>query len=201
MEDAVSRACQFLYAFLFVVLAGSPGFAQEKNKADHEALRALMKKCTDAMNANKLSDLDGSVDSTFTAITVNHKKLNFSEFKSEWAKLMTGDKAVLKKVDIKPTAAGLTEFLSPTVGVCHGVSVDTYTFTDGDVRTMTIMWTAVVRRVGQQWKLAAVHCSADLLNNPVLEASKGYIYKAGGAGAGAGLLVGLLLLAALRKKS
>lgn len=184
-----------------------PVFAEDKpggkDEKDHTELRALKDLCVKAMNESKLELLKDHIDSKhFTVITVSNKKFtDFDKFKSHWDSLFVGDKALVKKVVTNPTPDALTEFLAPGVGVCHGTSKDTYTFADGDVRTMKISWTCVVRKVDGKWKLAKIHFSADLLENPVLEGVKGKIYQAGGAGAGAGLLVGLILLFMLRKKS
>lgn len=186
---------------------GFPAFAEDKpagkNEADHNELRALKDLCVKAMNENKLELLKDRIDNDhFAVITVANKKFtDFEKFKTHWDSLFKGDKALIKKVVIKPNPDALTEFLAPGVGVCHGTSEDTYTFADGDVRTMKIRWTCVVRKVNGQWKLSKIHFSSDLLENPVLESVKGKIYQAGGAGAGAGLLVGLILLFMLRKKS
>ncbi|MDF1660401.1 MAG: hypothetical protein P1V97_01415 [Planctomycetota bacterium] len=185
----------------------APAFAEDKpsakNEADHTELRALKDLCVKAMNDNKLELLNDQIDAEhFTVITVSNKKFtDFDKFKAHWDSLFSGDKALIKKVVMKPTPDALTEFLAPGVGICHGISEDTYTFADGDVRTMKIRWTCVVRKVKGKWKLTKIHFSADVLENPVLEGVKGKIYQAGGAGAGAGLLVGLILLFMLRKKS
>jgi hypothetical protein len=186
-----------------IIFLATTAFAQDKNKADHDALRALLKTCTEAMNSNKLDALEPSIDTKhFTAITVRNKTLtSFADFKANWNQLFKGDKATLTKAVINPSPDRLTEFLSPTVGVCHGKSEDSYHFKDGDVLPMTIKWTAVVRKVGGTWKISKIHLSANVLDNPALTIAKAFAWKAGGIGAGAGLLVGLILLVLLRKKS
>lgn len=72
-----------------------------------------------------------------------------------------------------------------------------YTFKDGDVRQMKSRWSAVVQKDGDTWKLASVHFSTNLLDNPVLDAARKAVQKtaliAGAIGIAVGLAIGFLL--------
>ncbi|MDR3477459.1 MAG: nuclear transport factor 2 family protein [Gammaproteobacteria bacterium] len=163
--------------------------------ADHDALRNLRKEAMEALNSNNFDHLTPLLDKSFTITTVdNHKFTKPEEFKAYWQSLLTGDKAVLKSIEFDPTADGLTEFLSPDIGVVYGTSTDTYHFTDGDIRKMHTRWTAVVRRNPDGWKLVAVHFSANIFHNPVLHAAKKCSYWFGAAGLILGFVIALLLM-------
>lgn len=164
-------------------------------QADHEALRTLRTQATAALNANNFDQLAPLLDKNFTLTTVdNHKFTNLQDFKSYWSGLFSGEKAILKSITVDPEADALTEFLAPTVGLVHGTSTDTYLFTDGDVRKMHTRWTAVVKQEADGWKIVALHFSANLLDNPVLDAVKAKACWYAMGGVIAGFILGILVM-------
>ena len=118
---------------------------------------------------------------------------NLADFKAYYATTFTGDKAPLKSLTFNPTADELTTFVGENIGLSHGTSQDTYVFSDGETRTMTSRWTATVFKDNGKWKVLNVHLGTSLLDNPVVTALKGYLYKIGIGAALAGLVVGLLI--------
>jgi ketosteroid isomerase-like protein len=190
------RVMKKLLAISFVLLALCQShFAWADAIADHDALRNLRKEAAVALSTNDFSHLAPMLDKDFTITTVdNHKFTSVDDFKAYWEGMFSGANPVLKSIEIDPSADALTNFLTPDLGIAYGSSVDTYHFTDGDVRKMDTRWTAVVRRNPDGWKLVAIHFSANLLDNPVLAAAKAKqcIYAA--VGFVAGLVIALLLM-------
>jgi ketosteroid isomerase-like protein len=168
---------------------------------DHEELRALLKSARDAVNAKNFEALKPIFHEKFSITTVDQKVFtNFDDFKKEFATLFTGDKAPLKSITFNPEADALTEFVGDNIGLSHGSSKDTYVFSDGDTREMTSRWTATVIKDNGKWKILNLHIGTNLLDNPVTEAAKSYLYKVGiGAGIG-GLLLGFVLAWVIRGK-
>jgi ketosteroid isomerase-like protein len=167
--------------------------AQDARARDHEDLRAVLRTVTQALNAKDFQALADALDRDFSVTTVDQRRFrSLPEFRAYWESLFAGERAVVRRVTINPTADDLTMFLAEDVGVSTGTSDDVWEFTDGDVRTMKVRWTAVVRRTDGRWKLAAAHVGTNLLDNPVLDAAKQAAWKlAAGLGA-AGLVVGAL---------
>ena len=175
-------------ATLFVTLSGQVN-AEERHQ-DHEQLRSMLKTATASLNARDFAALAPLLRKQFSVVTMDQKRLTtLSEVKSYFDGFFTGDKPLLKKVTFNPSADDLTDFLDADAGVCHGSSMDTYDFTDGDTRTMPSRWSAVVTKEKGKWKLASLHIGVNLSDNPILTALKDSLYKA----AGAGLLIGLVL--------
>lgn len=191
----------FIVAMLTFILSTSVAFAGERD-ADHEALRGLMKASSEALNTSNFDLLKPTLSSkNFTFITVDNQRFNnLEEFKSYWEKTFNGKTALLKSVKVEPTATGETQFLSDNVGFVDGTAEETYTFRDGDVRKMTTRWTAVVSKEDDAWKIAQIHFSSNILDNPVLSAAK----KAAGSNilipALVGFALGALLLGVIRRK-
>ncbi len=187
-------------AGLFCLLVTATTRAQNRD-ADHEELRALLRIATEAMNAKSFDTLDALFHSKFSVTTVDQKLFtNFADFKAYYEGLLNGPNAPVKSIVFNPEADALTEFVGDNIGLSHGISRDTFTFADGDVRTMESRWTATLIKEGSRWKILNLHIGTNLLDNPVTEAAKSYVYKVGiGAGLG-GLVLGFLLAWLLRGK-
>jgi hypothetical protein len=168
---------------------------------DHEELRALLRTAKEAVNAKNFEALKPLFYEKFSITTVDQKTFtNFDDFKVHFASLFTGADAPLKSITFNPVAEALTEFAGDNLGLSHGTSIDTYVFSDGDTRVMTSRWTATLIKDSGRWKILNLHIGTNLLDNPVTEAAKSYVYKVGiGAGIG-GLLLGFILAWVMRGK-
>lgn len=188
----------FLSTIILIIPIMSHAFGSE---ADHEALRELMNECTNAMNQGKFDQLKPYLDEQFTIITVDNSKLSsLASFQDYWDKIFKGDKPLLTKLTIKPEADDKTHFITDEIGVVHGTSKEKYHFTDGDVRKMNTRWTAVVHKENDQWKLMKIHFSSNILDNPVLSALKGQMFKVAVIGACVGFVLGLFFMLFMRRK-
>jgi uncharacterized protein (TIGR02246 family) len=198
----IRKLCSILVAALALGgVASAQTAPAEERKADHDALRAILAKSAEALNTRKLESVADVVHPGFTVITVDNQKLvGLDALKKYYAGLFEGPNAVLSKLEVKPVADELTRFVSETSGVVYGVSDDTYTFRDGDVRTMKTRWSAVVQRDGEAWKLVNVHFSANLLDNPMLDAAKGYAQRMMWVAGAVGLVLGAVLVTMLRRR-
>jgi hypothetical protein len=168
---------------------------------DHEQLRALLRSAKEAVNAKNFDALKPLFHEKFSITTVDQKVFtSFDDFKAHFASLFSGTNAPLKGITFNPEADALTEFVGDNIGLSHGSSTDTYAFADGDTRTMNSRWTATLIKDSGKWKILNLHIGANILENPVTEAAKSYVYKVGlGAGLG-GLLLGFIIAWVLRGK-
>jgi uncharacterized protein (TIGR02246 family) len=191
-------------AAAILLLSVSGGRAQDARQQDHEELRALMRTIAEAISARDFQALASVLDRDFSVTTVDQKRFtSLDAFRTYWDALFKGDRAVVRKVTLVPTADDLTRFVAPDVGLSSGISEDTWEFADGDVRVMKVRWTAVVRKVDGRWKLTTAHVGTDLLDNPVVSATKQGLWKIGGWLGGGGLVVGTLagLIVGRRRRS
>ncbi|HKP85715.1 MAG TPA: nuclear transport factor 2 family protein, partial [Blastocatellia bacterium] len=185
--------------FITLLIAGG-AFAEDRER-DHEQLRAMLRTATEAMNSRNFDALTPLFHSKFSITTVDQKLFtNLADFRAYYEGLYNGANAPLKNIVFKPEADALTEFVGDNIGLSHGTSTDTYTFSDGDTRVMTSRWTATVFKDDGGWKIINLHIGANLFDNPVVSSLKSYVYKAGiGTGIG-GLIVGFALAWLLKGK-
>ena len=192
------RARGWMFSLVIALLAPTSVMAQDQRTADHDQLRELMRRGAEALNTRKLDAMAPYLHSDFTVVTVDNRKLRgLTEFKQYWNGLFEGKDAVLRSIETKPEADDLSRFLDDNTGLSFGTSDDRYTFNDGDVRQMKSRWSAVVQKDGDAWKIVSVHFSANLLDNPVLDAARQAVQKwalmAGAIGVAVGLAFGLLM--------
>ena len=186
-----------LLCLLTLLLA--PVALAEDREADHNELRTMLRTATEAMNAGNFDALRPLFYDKFSITTVDQQLFtNLDDFKAYYEGLLRGGNARLKSIAFHPEADALTEFVGDNIGLSHGTSTDTYTFTDGDVRTMISRWTATVYKDNGKWKIINLHIGANLLDNPVTAAAKGYVRKAAIIAAVGGLLVGFIIAWLLR---
>jgi len=194
---------RFWLVALVVLILGVPtgALAQEERKQDHDQLRALVKKGAEALSTRNLDAMAPYVHPNFTVVTIDNKKLKgIAELKAYYDSLFEGKGALLKAIEVRPEADEATDFLDANSGVSFGTSNDRYTFLDGDVREMKSRWSAVVQKDGDTWKLVNVHFSANILDNPVLNAAKSALRNTMLIAGAVGLLVGVAIGFLLRRR-
>ena len=139
--------------------------------AEHEKLRELRDSFVTALNAQDFTVLKGLVTEDLKFTTISNEQINgTAELEAYWKRLFDGDESIMTGLKVAPEADELTTFLGAGTGVAQGTSQDVYSFRKVGDRKMTSRWTAVVRKVGDGWKVSHVHMSGNVLDNPVLDA-------------------------------
>lgn len=211
------RSIMPLVVSLFISLAASTAMAVESPKVqvetgdahakDHAELTKLREVTEKAINTRDFEALKPFlVNDNLTVITVDGQKfVSLNAFRDYWTKLFENKAFGIDKIEVKPVADGPTEFLSDSVGICHGTSNDSYYFKSGEVRVMPERWSAVVVKEGDVWKVSRIIFSANILDNPVVTTIKDDIQKfviiAVLAGALVGIVIGALGASMMRKKA
>ncbi|MBY0521966.1 MAG: nuclear transport factor 2 family protein [Gemmataceae bacterium] len=178
---------------LLGILAPAPAQTPKEDPA-HDELRALFKEVLDAYNKadydRLITYLDDDVVVIWQNADVSKKPAGVKEY---FDKMMKGPNAVVKSAKIDPTVDDLTHLYGDT-GVAYGSSKDQYVLTDGTEFVQNTRWSASVVKRGGKWKVASVHISTNMFDNPILDmAVKKTMWMAGGGGVVIGFLVGFLL--------
>ena len=190
----------FLLCMLFV-MNGSAYSAVEERHEDHEALRAMLRTATEALNTRNIDALAPILYKEFSITTVDQKLFtDLPSFKTYFNGLFEGPNAPVKKIVFKPKTDALTVFIDEKTGMSHGTSEDTYTFSKGGTRVMKSRWTAAVYRDDGGWKLVSLHMAANILDNPLLTAAKKLLYQVGTGALIIGLLLGFVLKGVMQSK-
>jgi ketosteroid isomerase-like protein len=113
--------------------------------------------------------------------------------------LKEGESDVFQGYKQPPTPTDLSILHGGDTAISYGTSIAQYKIASAEFE-LTNHWSATLVKDGEDWKLASYHVSANLLDNPLLNAAKKGLYWAGGLGLVAGLVVGMALMALLRKR-
>lgn len=139
---------------------------------EHDKLRVLRDSFTAALNAQDFGTLRGLVVDDLKFTTISNEHINgVAELEGYWKRLFDGEGSEMTGLKVEPEADELTVFLGDSAGVVQGSSKDVYSFRKLGEREMTSRWTAVVKKVGEDWKVSHVHMSGSVLDNPVLDAT------------------------------
>ena len=184
-------------AVAILVCAGSgmtASAADENREADHVALRALRDKVSAAIDKQDIKSLTSCFAKQFAFTAVNQTVLtNEAQVQEFFDRMFRSSEAPLASLKTDAKADILTRFVDANTGTCYGSSKDTYTLKSGKVVEMNVRWSGTVVKEDGQWKVALAHVGTDFLNNPILDAVKGFARNVGvGAGVG-GLVVGLVI--------
>ena len=184
-----------LIAAAGIVVAADQLRAQEGDREeDHAALIALRETFTVAINQRDFESLRPLVSDQLTFISISNEKVSGLDGLAEyWNELFEGDQSILTSITVSPTADERTVFFGDSIGVTQGTSNDTFEFRKAGRRELTTRWTAVVEKNQGQWRVARVHMSANVLDNPVIDASNALSTLKMGAGAAGGFVLGALL--------
>lgn len=164
----LSRLLAIVIAAIFTFNANL-SLAQDRN-ADHAEIIELRDKALRALNERKYDLVKDDLHSEFIFTSVDNKVFHSAEeFQAYWEELHN---TVFDGIDLQLTVDDKTKFLSEDAGVATGGAVGTFKFSNLDDRTMKMRWSALLERQNDRWTLRMLHFSADLTDNPVLDAAK-----------------------------
>lgn len=173
----------------------APAGMTPEEAAAHNALRALRDRLVAAVNAKDpdaiLADLDDDI--LFTAMNneVVHGK---DEARAYYAKMLVGSQRIVKDMSLTVEVDDLSILMADgEVAMAAGSSVANFDMMVGDSFQVPLRWTATLRNTDKGWKVAAIHFSANMFDNPLMSGFQTFAYAlAGGLGL-LGLLLGWLI--------
>jgi ketosteroid isomerase-like protein len=183
---------------LALLLATAPLWAQDKpskgpadQEATHKELRAFREGLTDAILKGdverQLDYVSKDVVVTWQNGVVARGHQGLKDFLAQH-----GPGKVFKGYKTPPTPEELTILYGDDTGISYGTSVAQYSLL-GKEFELKNHWSATLVREDGRWKIANYHVSANVLDNPLLNAAKGTLYWAGGIALAVGLLGGFLV--------
>ena len=191
------------YLLAAALLIAVPTYAaEEPDHAIHEELRAVLATMQNAINTGKFDDMLPVVSPDVRATPITQEVISKRDEVPGYFKRWFGPGGFLKSLQMTLTADALTELSADkTWGLVRGAGLEHYTLADGRIYDMKTRWTAVVQKEGDgKWRLRSIHIGTDFLDNPILTDAKNKVLKVGLAGAGGGVLVGLVLGFLIRRR-
>ena len=146
---------------------------QDPLARDHELLRKLLQDTVAAVNKLDTEALKAHLAPDFAITFIDKTRVtNIEELEAYLQRTFRAADAPLKGMKIAPEAEVESIFLSPDIAIDYGRSSDTYTLRNGDSVVIDSYWTATLVRHAWRWKIKSFHASANILDNPVLDATR-----------------------------
>lgn len=188
---------------ILALLLGSwtgPASAQaDAREADRAQLRSLLAGVEQALNGQ---DLDAIVPLLHPEVVVTYQNgevtRGIDQVRSFYDRMLIGPEAVVKEFSTRPSVSAPATFHGDTA-VAHGTTEERYVLAEGLDFTLDTRWTATVARDGGAWKVASLHFSGNLFDNPILTGTRRTVWMAAGGGLLAGMLL-MLLFGRLRRR-
>jgi len=168
---------------------------------DRQQLRGLL----EAMEKNiSALDIDGVLQLMQPDAIVTWQNAEVSrgtdQIRAYYNRMIKGSTPIVKKFSTKATLGGPAAFYSDTA-IAYGMTVDTYELTSGLHFTLDANWSTTVVKTDGQWKVAAMHFSTNLFDNPLLNNAERLVWIASIAAFLAGLLAAFIIMRMRRNKS
>lgn len=173
----------------------APAGMTPEQAAAHDALRGLRDRLVKGVNDKNpdaiLADLDDGI--LFTAMNneVVHGK---DEAKAYYTKMLVGSQRIVKDMSLAVEVDDLSILLADgKAAVAAGDATARFDMMAGDNFEMPLRWTATLHKTNGGWKLAAIHFSANIFDNPLAVGFRVFAYALGGGLLVIGLLIGWLI--------
>ena len=171
------------FAVLIVLQAGGAAMlnaqsapSQEDVEQMHQELRELKARAEKAVADRDRSALlaEFTENLVFTAIN-NEKVAGMEEAIAYFDKMLVGDDSFIEEMNVTFEPDDLsTLYLDEGAAVSTGASDARFKVRNGVEISLPLRWTVMLVRQHDRWKVAGVHFSADIFNNPLARSMSWY---------------------------
>lgn len=197
------RACLSILLFL-ATAAVWPATAPPLDPAggrveDRQALRTLLDRIEKATSS---LDIEGATALMHPDVIVTWQNAEVSkgheQVRAYYNRMIKGAAPIVKAYSVKATLGGPAVFHGESA-IAWGTTNETYELSDGLKFTLNANWSTTIVKKEGEWKIAALHFSTNLFDNPLLKNAERLVWIAGLVGLLAGVLAAWLLSRLLRK--
>lgn len=164
-------------------------------EATHQELRGIRDRLVAAVNAKNEAALVAELDDGIIFTAMNNEVVRgVDQARAYYAKMLVGSQRIVEDMSLTAEADDLSTLLaSGTVAIAAGSSVAHFDMMAGQSFDVPLRWTATLRRTDAGWKVAAIHFSANMFDNPLMGRVSRFAYIAAGGAGLLGVLIGWLL--------
>jgi hypothetical protein len=165
--------------------------AGDPHAADRQALLKVFHQIEDSINSQSLAQMAAQMDPQAVVVWGNGEvSRGPKEALDYYDRMVKGKDRILEKYMTKAKLSGPARFLgNGDVAIADGTMEDEYFPIIRGSFKLDSKWTATVAKSNGEWKVVALHLSANVFNNVLLDEAK----RALGLMAGGGLVVGMLV--------
>jgi ketosteroid isomerase-like protein len=166
---------------------------------DRKMLRALMTEAEAGINAQSAERLIALMSDDVTVSWLNAEvSRGKAEVKAYYQRMVGGDGTILKKYLTKVSLSAPARFYGD-IAIADGKAADEFFPHARGVFRLDSNWSSTMAKIDGQWKIVALHLSANVFTNPLLAEAERMVYYAAGGGLLAGLVLMYLILRLRRR--
>lgn len=156
-----------LWLFLWTVVA------QADEEADRQQLREMLANVEQAINDRDLSTVIDYFLPESVVVFQNKTVLRGpDDLNAFFDKMLGSENSVLTDVKSTATIGAPAQFYDADTAVAQGELLDDYSFRGGSSMALASVWTTTLVRVDDSWRIASLHFSANVFDNPIIDKSK-----------------------------
>jgi uncharacterized protein (TIGR02246 family) len=160
---------------------------------DRQALRVLLERIEQATAA---LDIDAATALMHPDVIVTWQNAEVSkgleQVRAYHDRMIKGASPIVKNYSVKANLGGPAVFYGDSA-VAWGTTVERFALSDGLKFTLHANWSTTMVKQDGEWKIAALHFSTNLFDNPLLNNAERLVWIAGLVGLLAGFLAAWLL--------
>lgn len=170
------------------------------DESSHDELRALRVSLTEALKKGDVDAQLAYVHKNIVATWQNNRVVRGHDgLRTFLDEINAQNKEVFRGYKVEPQVDELTILYGGDTGIAFGKSMPQYHYLGMDFE-LENRWTATLVKENGDWKIAAYHVSANVVDNPVLNVAKQSAYWVGGICLVMGMVVGGIGTSLLRKR-
>jgi hypothetical protein len=205
LKDRVARPAMMFFFGVCVVACASRccwGFQDDNASTadvDKELIRAEVLKLQDrvvaAFESRNLEDLIKELSPNIIVTWQNSdRNRGVGEFREFYNQMMEGGDAIVVDVKSKVEIDQPAEYIGDSTVVACGTITDEFILKSGNEFTLESKWTATLTKIEGNWKIISYHVSANVFDNPLLNAAKSYLVTFAIVGSLVGFVLGALVM-------
>lgn len=186
-----SWVCMVLLAFVGSTAASA---VPEDQASEVERIHALLHEIEEATNTRDIQRLLRHATDDIVMLSKNGETLVGKAAVDAYVnKMLSAAGPVLTGMHTRVIQDG-PPLIHGAVAMAHGTSDDAYEFQGGMRLAIVTSWSATLVRQDGEWRIASLHFSFNLFDNPLLNAARFSVIVASGIGLVCGLLTGVLYM-------
>ena len=185
----------FLPLCLVTVLAAQTPAPDDPHAADRQELLKIFSAVEGSINSQSLDRMAAQMDPQAVVVWANGEvSRGPKEVLDYYERMVKGKGRILEKYLTKAKLHGHARFLGDgTVAIADGTMEDEYFPVIRGPFKLDAKWTTTAAKINGEWKVVALHLSANVFNNVLLDEAKRALMLAVGGGLVVGLLLGWLV--------
>lgn len=172
-----------------------PAIASAQDEALHDEIRAMRDRAIAAFEARDRAALLAELTDTVVFTAMNNETVSGKDaLAAYYARMMEGSGSLISDLTVKFEVDELATLMAGNqTAVATGTVDAAFKMRAGLQFELPLRWTAVLSRDSGTWKIAAMHFSANIFDNPLDTGLRKYLWLMLAAAGLAGLVLGWLI--------